>query len=651
MSQSVQASGKPATIEKTLAQRTYALFLICSVAAVALLTWFTLVHFERILLPQVLAKSNVIASSVRTTIQEATALGIPYDSLVGVEDFLSDTLLENPEIAYIRIQRDGMREYSRSRTGTAGAGDQEVVLQEIDAQGDAPKVTVAVRASYIQEKLQVMLGDALVVSVVALIAGLEIALFFMVRWIMRPIDTWRAMIEGMQTGRLDRDMKQPEYGPFSGLLRASNERIASLRQRFSAAGASNAGAKDGWYQPQARDVRMALFLFVLSEELLRSFLTLYAKELADPANRLQTELAISAPIIAYMFIAGVGTLFGSGLVDRLGLRRAFGLSVAVSAISLCGLAAAHSVMEIVIWRSVSAFGYAVATIACQVYIARTGTSGGANVRALSIFVAAVTAACICGAPIGAVIADMMGKPAALLFAALMAVLSWFFFSKITMPPAPDGTSTSASQQGMAGFGALLRCRPLLAAMVCGVMPGKLMMAGMLFYITPLLLQQYQLSQATIGQFFILYYVLLSVGNAVISRTNPGLRTKAMLVVAGALLSGAGGLIMAKFDSPMALAAVIICFGLGQSIVITPLTTVILDITARELPGVSPSRALALSRAFERVGGISGAVLAAVFSASLGYRNATALLGVIVLTLGFGTFSLLRPSASRELVNG
>lgn len=637
------------SLEKTLAQRTYAMFLLCSVVAVALLTWLTLAHFERILLPQVLAKSNVIASSVRTTIQEATALGIPYDSLVGVEDFLSDTLIENPEIAFIKVQREGMREYVQARSGSAGAANQEVVLQKIEAEGDAPRVIVAVRASYIQEKLQVMFGDALVVSVVALIVGLEIALFFMVRWIMRPIDTWRAMIGGMKSGQIDRDLTQPEYGPFSELLHISNDKITSLRARFASGTDVTRSAKSsgGWYQPQARDVRTALFLFVLSEELLRSFLTLYAKELADPSNRLSTELAISAPIIAYMFVAGVGTLFGSGLVDRLGLRRAFGLSVIVSTVSLCGLAAAHSVTEIVVWRMVSAFGYAVATIACQVFIARTGSAGGANVRALSIFVAAVTAACICGAPIGAVIADMLGKPVALLFAASMAVLSWVFFSKISMPPAPAGTTGSGAQQGMAGFGALLRCRPVLTAMVCGVLPGKLMMAGMLFYITPLLLQQYQLSQASIGQFFILYYVLLSLGNAIISRVNPKLRTKTMLVIAGALASGAGGLIMIWFNTPLALALVIVCFGLGQSILLTPITTVVLDITARELPLVSPSRALALTRAFERVGGITGAVLAAVLSAALGYRSATAVLGMIVLTLGLGTIALLRPAKSRE----
>lgn len=644
----VNKPGKHSTVEKTLAQRTYMLFLLCSVAAVALLTWFTLTHFERILLPQVLAKSNVIASSVRATIEEATGLGIPYDSLVGVEDFLADTLIENPEIAYIKIQRAGMREYAKHRTTAEGDSKQEVVLQEIEASGDAPRVTVAVRASYIQEKLQVMVGDALVVSVVALIAGLEIALFFMVRWIMRPIDTWRAMIGGMQSGEMNRELKHPEYGPFSELLRVSNDKIAALRKRISD-GTSRIAGIDAWYQPQARDVRTALFLFVLSEELLRSFLTLYAKELADPASRLGTDLAISAPIIAYMLIAGIGTLFGSGLVDRLGLRRAFGLSVIISTVSLCGLAAAHTVTEIVIWRSVSAFGYAVATIACQVYIARTGMTGGSSVRALSIFVAAVTAACICGAPIGAVIADMLGKPAALLFAALMAVLSWLFFSKISMPPANEGTQ--AGQSGMAGFGVLLRCRPVLTAMVCGVLPGKLMMAGMLFYITPLLLQQYQLSQASIGQFFILYYVLLSLGNAVISRVNPDLKTKSRLVFVGAMLSGAGGLLMIWFNTPLALAFVIISFGLGQSILLTPLTTVILDITARELPGVPSSRALALSRAFERVGGIVGAILAAVLSAAVGYRSATALLGIVVLTLGVGTILLLRTSAKRELANG
>ena len=72
---------KPLTVsvERLLARKSYALFLVCSVCAVALLTWLTLGHFEKILLPQLLAKSNVIASSVRTTVDDAIKLGIPYE--------------------------------------------------------------------------------------------------------------------------------------------------------------------------------------------------------------------------------------------------------------------------------------------------------------------------------------------------------------------------------------------------------------------------------------------------------------------------------------------------------------------------------------------------------------------------------------------
>jgi MFS family permease len=161
-----------------------------------------------------------------------------------------------------------------------------------------------------------------------------------------------------------------------------------------------------------------------------------------------------------------------------------------------------------------------------------------------------------------------------------------------------------------------------------------------------LLQQYQLSQASIGQFFILYYAFLSAGNVVISRMELDLRAKVRLVVVGAFLSGAGALCLYWFDSPIALALAIISFGLGQSLLVTPVTAVILNIVQAELPSLQSSRALALSRAVERVGGIFGAALAAVFSAYMGYREASVLLGVLVIFLGLGTIPLLWSTAKR-----
>lgn len=643
MGQSIKPS-----IERLLAKKSYLSLLLFSLCTALILTWLTLGNFEKILLPQVLSKSSVIGSSVRTTVEDADKLGIPFDSLVGMSDYLADTLKENPEIAYILVQRDGSKGYAQFRSDGIDRNSAGIIEETLEATQTAPRVIVGVRASYIQEKLHIMFGDAAVVSLVALIAGLEIALFFSARWVLRPIDTWRAMIQGLQTGKTQKDLKKPQYGPFAELVRLSNDKIAALRHQLGAGHRLEVIVRE-WYEPKARDVRIALFLFVFSEELLRSFFPLYIKTMVGASSPLSMQLAISAPMMAYMLVAGVGTLFGSGLVERLGLHRAFGFSVVLSSLSLVGLAFAHTLTEIIAWRSVAAMGYAVATIACQVYIARTAANGDANVRGLSIFVAAVTAACICGAPIGAVIAEILGQSAALLFASMVCLLSWLFFRGVSLPDsASDAVPGQAGVAATAGFGALLKNKHIQLAMWCGVMPGKLMMAGMLFYITPLLLQQYQLSQASIGQFFILYYVLLSAGNAVISRVDPGVQTKVRLVVIGGFLSGAGALVMYWFDSPLALALAIISFGLGQSLLLTPVTAVILNIVKTEMPAVQSSRALALSRAFERVGGIIGAALAAVFSAYMGYREAAVVLGALVIVLSLGTLPLLWPAAKKAI---
>ena len=632
------AAVKP-TIEQSLAKRTYILLLVVSLSAAFLLTWMAAQRFEKILLPQVLAKSNVIGLSVQNTVEDALKLGIPFESLVGIHEFLSDTLAENPEIAFIQVQRDGHPGYLQKRTGVTDIHAANIVTQQIAASGSAPGVTIGVRASYLYEKLYVMFGDAAVMSLVALVTGLEIALFFAFRWLLRPFDTWRAMISGLASGDIDRDLRQPGRGPFADLLHVSNQKIAALRAARPQ-GAQVKTKLQEWYRPLARDVRLALFLFVLSEELLRSFFPLYVKELVDTTSRLGAELAITAPLMAYMFFASIGTLFGGNMVDRFGLGRAFGVAVGLQVCSLCGLAAASTLVEVVVWRSVAAIGYAVATIACQVYIARTVESGG-NTRGFAVFVAAVTAACICGAPIGAVLADIFGKPAALLCAAGVGVLSWLVYRGVPLPPNPAHAAQGDSRAMTGGMRELLNNRRVQLLMCCAVAPGKLMLSGLLFYITPLLLFQYGLSQASSGQFFILYYAMLMFGNALSSRLVGNVHAQARLITIGAFLTGAGALLMFRFDSPLALAGAITCFGGGQSLVLAPVTAVLLKIVAQDLPRVAPPKAIALSRIFERIGGIAGAALGAVLSAKLGYQGAVAMLGALVIVVAFGTIPLMR----------
>jgi predicted MFS family arabinose efflux permease len=170
-----------------------------------------------------------------------------------------------------------------------------------------------------------------------------------------------------------------------------------------------------------------------------------------------------------------------------------------------------------------------------------------------------------------------------------------------------------------------------------------MLSGLLFYLTPILLLQYRFTQTSIGQFFMFYYVTVVVGNFLISRVNPDPKNKMALMIVGALLTGTGGLLMAWFHTPLALAGAITLLGIGQSMVLAPAVSVLLATARTELPHIEPAHTLALARTFDRVGGIFGAALVAVLSLRYDYQGTAVWLGIIVILLAFGNLGLALPN--------
>jgi predicted MFS family arabinose efflux permease len=313
------------------------------------------------------------------------------------------------------------------------------------------------------------------------------------------------------------------------------------------------------------------------------------------------------------------------------------------------LAMAESVTGVVIARSFCAMGYAIATIACQSYMAKNTSSNESSARGLSVFVGTVTAACICGAPIGALIAELLSVRLAFILAAALTFFSWLLFARLTQPDEKKSlTSIEASETGdRTHISTLLKNSKLLFAVCCGVMPGKILLAGLLFYITPLLLQKFGLSQALIGQFFILYYFTLFIGNSFISRVDLTQQHAGIVVFCGGVLTGIGVLALALFESPGGLAIAIICLGCGQSIIVTPILSIVSDVAQREISSHAVTKALALARMFERVGGVIGVLLAAILSATIGYSDACVVLGLLCSSLACGLLVFVRfPSAKR-----
>lgn len=624
------------SVERNLVTRTYLALSVIGLGAALLLTFLMLSSFKDILMPQVLLKSDVVAKSVQATIADALKLGIPFDSLVGVEDYFSDVLADNPEIDFIQVKSHEGREYIKHRDPLHERQPKQNVLEDTLKHDTLPTITVGLRASYVNEKLQIMVGDAVIVSLVAFTVGLEIALFFVVLWIFRPLGTWVSMIEGLKTGSAHKNLSSITPGPFSELVTLTSQYVQSLTS--SARKDTTSAKSTEWYEPKAYDLRLVLFLFVFSEELLRSFFPIYVKDIALTNTLLAVDIDIALPIMSYMLFAGLGTVFGGGLVERLGIRNSFLWSVVLSTLGLGGLAFATTVTEVVALRALCAFGYAVATVACQVFMTKTAKSEAERIRGLSTFVAAVTAASLSAAPIGGVIAQLLGTDAAMLFAAALAALSWFFFTGITIPSFKDTTQADSASLGRS-FLAMLKNQKACIILICNVLSGKLMLAGLMFYLTPFLLLEFSFTQVSIGQFFMFYYVPLTIGNQLLSRFVPAPQAMTPLMILGSLLSGVGVLLLFWFDTPYALAVAITCLGLGQSAVLTLAPAILLSITRAELPQVNISHTLSLVRTFDRIGGIFGAALAAIFSLHFEYREATVGLGLVVLVLALGNLGL------------
>jgi MFS family permease len=627
------------SVERKLTIYTYLVLSIIGLGAALLLTFSMLSSFKDTLTPQVLLKSNVVAKSVQATIADALKLGIPFDSLVGVEDYLSDVLADNPEIDFIQIKNQQGREYVKYRGASSAGQSNQNIIEETLKHDTLPTITVGLRKSYVNEKLQTMVGDAVIVSFVAFTVGLEIVLFFVVLWIFRPLGTWVQMIEGLKTGTTQKNLPSAISGPFAELIALTSKSLQSLTSSARKVTAVMKG--NDWYEPKAYDLRLVLFLFVFSEELLRSFMPIYVKDIALTNTLIAVDIDIALPIMSYMLFAGLGTVFGGGLVERLGIRNAFKWSVLLSTIGLGGLAFATSVAEVVILRSLCAVGYAVATVACQVFMTQTAKTEAERTRGLGTFVAAVTAASLSAAPIGAVIAQLLGLNAAMIFAAVLAALSWFFFTGITIPAfATNQPSSVASTSLGRSFSALLKNHKTCIILISNALSGKLMLAGLMFYLTPLLLLGFNFSQVSIGQFFMLYYVPLTLGNMLLARFTPSPKAKTPIMVMGSLLSGVGVLLLFWFNTPYALAIAIVCLGVGQSAVLALAPALLLSITRAELPEVATSHTLSLVRTFDRIGGILGAALAAIFSLLVDYREATVGIGIVALVLGLGNLGLV-----------
>ncbi|HEY4249942.1 MAG TPA: MFS transporter [Roseomonas sp.] len=651
--------------------------------AVGFVSQAALRSFEAELKPELEREATVVGSIGVQTLQRALDLGVPFNGLSGLDEYLESLLSTEPGLAYVLLTDAGGQVIARAGEpqpefhGVApGATPPQrgAVVRLLGTSYDAAQplqaagrpvgwLHVGIAQARLDNALDDMRWDVLIVLLVVLLATAEFLRFILSRTVSAPI----AMVLRLQArlGTGDWTVHAPaglgaEAGRVSRhlnvLVRRMNDRWERLcwlatessavrrstaileevttRLRFGAASATESlGAA-------AASARLPLFLFVVAEQLSTSFNPLYARALSGGEGGL---LGAALPIAAFVAAVALATPWGGEVVARRGTRNAMLLGMVPAAIGHLGAALAPDVLSFAAARAICGAGYAVFTIACQVHLAQEAQQGRVA-RSLGAFTAAVMTGAVCGTAIGAVLADRMGYrltyAASALVVAGIALLVWRQF-------APGGGS-DAPRASLWRSARAVFAEPRFTLLVAlAAIPAKVLLAGFIFFLAPLELRELGFSQAAIGRNIMLYGLCMLpaivAGAWIADRSGRG----GLLIVLAGVLNGVGLMLPLWIGADAALPIAIVATGVAQGLASAPMLAIIPSISRSPGAPDSPSM-MSFLRLAERFGSVIGPPAAGALLAFGGGAWTMLVLGIFSLVTAVAyAIALALPGRRRE----
>ena len=643
--------------------------------------WFAVTGFERALEPQLSQKAGVVGRAVSDQIEFVVDdLGIPPHELVGMDPFLDKILASNTDIEYL-IMLDARSEVqfarglgpgvlervvpglpgadSESGSGSEVAGYINSVFPIVVDGAVATVLHVGVSGEYVRGRLSDLLYEAVTVILVSLLVTLEFLMFLMSVRVSGPLERVETMLADGARGVFGNHLAMRVRDEIGDLVATLNRTLRDLRQRYEDFHFDVREIKDAQIdrnimnriqtacQPvedryrftggtelrprNAMQIRVPLFLFMFAEELPRSFLPLFIARLSPADAAISDELLFGLPITLFMLAGMIVVPLGGGLADRFGARNVFLAGIVPATIGYAGTFLAQDYYDLVGWRVLSGIGYGLIFIATQAWVA-DNTDERHRAQGMTVFVGGVFVATICGPSIGGIFADRVGFEATFLISAALAAVSGLLVYAMldgSVKARPSRRTASGGQE----WRALLSDGRLFAVTVFAAIPGKLILAGFLFYLVPLYLSELGNRQSVIGWMIMLYGASTLVSMPFASRFADRSGRHAAVVAAGGVLAGLGCLASlsetAVGGPSNAVLIAILALGFGHGLSLTSQIAIVQAVAGHH-GGLGQASIIGTYRLVERAGMVLGPIVAGVLAAGFGYQGAIVGIGVIVL---------------------
>lgn len=599
------------------------------------------------LLPQMAAKADVVAETVRTKLDRALELGIPLGEMRGIPEFFAAIKADDPDVGFLVIL-DGSESVAfaegiapsdaisliasptrplpnRDADPAAGAaaqyfqGDALVTIKPLFADGvQVGRIVLGHTEDALMRPLIDNLADIAVILLVMLFLSFELMVLVLSLSLSRPMKIATRVLEALRVQRFQiRAELHSRRGELSRFLARLNEAAGRL-----------SGADD---KPETVTeskliaVRILAFMFVFAEELARPFMPVYFRDYASAVPGLDPQFGIGIVMTVQMAVIAIVMPTATTFYRQIGKKRLYIIGAGLALIGLFGTGLAVTYWDLIAWRAVSAVGYALSFVACQGFVLES-TGQDNRAQGTSLMVSGIALADICGPAVGGVLADRIGQSETFMLGGGVALVSAFLVLRLFDSAAANAREAPPPASRSTLF-EMLRQPQLFAVLVLAAFPAKMILTGFLFLLVPLALTDLGASEAEIGRVAMIYGLCAMLLGPIFARYVDRFGKPELALVIGGLLAAMGLLPLSAEPSFQMFVLAVVALGFGQAMSISAQVAVVLKMGDRVAARYGEGPVIGAMRLIERIGGGIGPILASTLAVYLTVPGAAAALGL------------------------
>jgi MFS family permease/HAMP domain-containing protein len=629
-------------------------------ASAILLGYFIYENVAKSFEPELTARTKLIGSVANRDIQHAVSVGVPLAQLVGTENYFEGLLRNFPEVSYFGVATGRIVHESGAR--------QKSVFGPERSRKDVPTFPIALNGeqigyiiidanpAYFALQFRDMLLDFGVVLLVVVLLAFQIITVVMSRSLTAPFIRLKHLAALQAAGDFSKVVQAKGEEAINKLSLRLSQHAADLHLAFEKATLQLSGQpaaaaleklksrfKIAGRRPDLlrfsylNDVRLPLFMFAAADELPLAFFPIYARAAENPLTWLDPSVVISLPLAGYLAAIVFGSPLARPLAERFGHRKLLIFAVLPTLIAHLGLYFATSIIEIVVFRSITGLGYAIATLACQDYVLDMVPREHRN-RSLGLFTAAMYSGIFAGTALGGVLADRLGQSSVFAISAGLVLLSGILTFRLL--PAVQRESAAVTPDPIRLLPPIWQpLRSLrFAALVFGIaIPANILLQAFLSFLVALQLDALGASAADIGRILMVYFLAIALVGPAAPRLFEGRLKPAFVGLFGAIISALSLCAVIFWPAQWSMLIAVIGVGLGHGLIRDPQVSFAMEIAERELSHLGSNTVLGSLRTLERLGSIAGLISIALITSYTGYTISTALMAgmVFIGAIGFG----------------